>query len=405
MQFCQSGLSLATSIGSAKRQSQTLQQLAWIKIDSGDFPGAKEDASESQKAAKIAGNLQVEATALYVEAICWQYLGSYSHCISLLDRATHLLDLCGLSGSVLLHSSIQTSQAEVHRCKSEYAEAHKIQTQILHSSSADQGPIEHAFALLNIAQINIEMEASAHDVLQNIDTAALLVGRVNYSSGLTICDMFRAALEVQQGNLPAARMLFQKCLQSAWGKDTEAVTYCLEKLASVHQWSPMHQRTFACTVTFLVHSAKCKQKLELHKALQFLGEVFQAHGDQETAITLFTVALNGFTQMDVHRSRAECMVHLGDISQQSGDTLKAVGLWEKARPLFERSSQTKQLAHLEAKITSVSRGWPQKVEPETLDQLANTHAPSGHLRQLSSDESHNPENITVEHGNTTALGM
>jgi hypothetical protein len=84
-------------------------------MDSSDFLGAKEDASESQRVAKIVGNLYIEANTLRVEASCWQYLGNYSHCISLLDRATHLLDLCGMSGSQV-HSDIRTSQAEVSRC-------------------------------------------------------------------------------------------------------------------------------------------------------------------------------------------------------------------------------------------------------------------------------------------------
>jgi hypothetical protein len=123
------------------------------------------------------------------------------------------------------------------------------------------------------------------------------------------------------------------------GKEPEAVTYCLEKLASVQKWSPGDQISFPWTVAFLAHSSKYKPRLEFHKALLFLGNAFQAQGDQETVISLSAVALNGFTQMDVHRSRAECMVQLGDISKLNGNELKAAALWETARPLFERSSQ------------------------------------------------------------------
>jgi tetratricopeptide (TPR) repeat protein len=106
----------AESIGSSKRQSLALCELAWIKRDSGDFLGAKEDASESQRATKIVGNLFADANALRAEAICWYELGSYSSCRSLLDRAVHLLGLCGKFGGTI-HSNIRTSQAELHRCK------------------------------------------------------------------------------------------------------------------------------------------------------------------------------------------------------------------------------------------------------------------------------------------------
>jgi hypothetical protein len=88
----------------------------------------------------------------------------------------------------------------------------------------------------------------------------------------------------------------------------------------------------------IVHSLRLKEKLGIHKDLQFLGDIFLSHNDEATAISLYTVALEGFTQMDDHRSRTECMLLLGDLSKGYGDFLKAVKLWETAPPLFERSS-------------------------------------------------------------------
>jgi tetratricopeptide (TPR) repeat protein len=356
MHFCQSGLSLAISIGSLDRQSKALVRLALLKMDSGDFPGAREVASESQRAAKIAGNLLIEASAFRIEGICWQYLGNYSHCLSLLDRAIYLLDLCGMSGGAT-HSVIRVSQAEVYRCKSEYVEARNIHIHILHNSSADQTPYDHALALLNIAQIDVEDGGSVQDVQQNLDAAQLLFQKLKFSTGLMFCDSIRAALDLRQGKLLAARSLFKSCLGPK--QDTEAVSYCLEKLGAATQWILGDQISFSWTVTFLAHSVKCKQRLEIHKALQFLGDVFLAQGDEETALNLFTVALNGFIQMDVHRNKAECMVRLGKISKLNGDFFKAAGLWESARPLFERSSQREQLADLDAKLARLAQEWAQ----------------------------------------------
>jgi tetratricopeptide (TPR) repeat protein len=348
MRFCQSALSLAISIGRLDRQSEALVQLAWIKIDSGDVLGAKEDASECQRVAKLAGDLFTEARALHSEATCCLVLGCYSYCISLLDEATHLLNLCGMAGGST-HIGIKNTKALVHRCKSEYVEALDIQTQILQECSVDY---DHALALLNIAGISVEIGASDHDVKCNLEGAYILFHKINFLNQLVWCDIYRAVLDLRQGNLSAARGGFQSCLRSTWGKYPEATTYCLEKLAS--EGGPVHRASSPCAVTFLVHSIKCKQRRELHKALQFLSDVFQACGDQDTAISLLTIALEGFTKMDVHRSRAECMVRLGDISKLNGDVLKAAELWETARPLFERSSQRKQLAHLDAKLASLS---------------------------------------------------
>ncbi|KAJ6549254.1 hypothetical protein DFH09DRAFT_1039450 [Mycena vulgaris] len=390
--FCQSGLSLAISIGSAKRQSLALLELAWIKFDSGHFLEAKEDASEAQRVAKITGNLYVEAGALNVEAICWKSFGSYNRCISLLDRATLLLDLCGLAGGEW-HSLIRNAEADVHCCKSEYVEAHKIQTQILHDNSVDQVPFVHACALLNIAHIDIEIGGHELDVQQNLHTAVTLFQRLNHPAALHLCHSLEAALEVQQGNFLAARRLFQKCLQFSWGGEAEAVTYCLGKLASVQQWCATEHILFCWPVIFLVHSIKLKQRLELHKALQFLGDVFRAQGDQETAISLFAVALAGFTEMDVHRSRAECMVRLGDISKLNGDELKAAILWHTARPLFERSSQGKQLTDLDAKLASLSHNSSTKVQQET--------ARTEHPQQLSGAKS--PNSTVIEEMENMAL--
>jgi tetratricopeptide (TPR) repeat protein len=395
LKLCQSALALAISTGNSKRQSLALYQLASIKTASGDFQGAREDASASQRAAKIAGNIYIEPRALYVEALCWLPLGSYSRCTSLSDRAIHLLDLCGLSGGTV-YSAIRTVQAEVHQKKSEYVEAHNIQTHLLHDVSREKLPYNHAVALSNIAQIELEIAGFEDVVQQNISTAALLFCKLNHSAGITLCDMLNAALDLQQGKLPAARSLFQKCLRRAWGKDIESVMYCLEKLGAVEQWSLTDRTLFTWPVTFLVNSFKLKQRLELHKSLQFLGDVFWAQGDQDTAVSLFTVALEGFTQMDIHRSRAECMVRLGDISKLNGDEPKAADLWKTARPLFERSSQGKQLANLDAKIAKLSHNQSQEFQPETVIHISNIHALTEHVEQSQSAGTANSTRIKEE---------
>jgi hypothetical protein len=133
---------------------------------------------------------------------------------------------------------------------------------------------------------------------------------------------------------------------------------------------------------YFVHSLKFKEKLGIHKALQFLGDIFIAQNKEDTAISLYTVALEGFTQMDIHRSRAECMLRLGDISNGHGDLPKAVEHWEMARPLFKRSSQAKQVQHIDERLASVGEDVLEQ-HKKNLAHLVNLNAPSGTGRTRS----------------------
>lgn len=58
--------------------------------------------------------------------------------------------------------------------------------------------------------------------------------------------------------------------------------------------------------------------------------------------------------MDVHRSRADCMLYLGDITKDRGDIEKADKLWKEACPLFERSLQLEDVARVQNRLARVS---------------------------------------------------
>jgi hypothetical protein len=107
------------------------------------------------------------------------------------------------------------------------------------------------------------------------------------------------------------------------------------------------------TFLFLVQALKSKQRLAIHKALQFPGDLFLAQGERNTATSLFAVALDGFVQMDVHRNKGECMLRLADLSAQDGESLNSIELWKTARPSFERSSQTAQITVVDERLASI----------------------------------------------------
>ncbi|KAJ7774007.1 hypothetical protein B0H16DRAFT_1713849 [Mycena metata] len=106
--------------------------------------------------------------------------------------------------------------------------------------------------------------------------------------------------------------------------------------------------------------------------------------DEVTAVTLFTVALEGFTYMDVHRSRAECMIRLGDIFKKNRDFLKALELWEKAQPLFERSSQAKKVQDIDERVGGVSEEVKEQYQ-KNLAQLTKLNVPVGKVEEVDSN--------------------
>ncbi|KAJ7450885.1 hypothetical protein FB451DRAFT_716998 [Mycena latifolia] len=185
----QTGLSLSISTGKTYKQSTFLARMAWIKWGIGDYSGAQVDAYEARRLAKISGDLFKEAAALRIESICWRSLGRYSPSVSLSKRARELLSLCGMSGGQMDYC-IMVTQAEVHRSKSEYIQAHNIQLQIFGENSVEKDPYHHALALLNIVQIDIELGASKDDVQRNIDTANRLLNTVGDLMASQWCNIY-----------------------------------------------------------------------------------------------------------------------------------------------------------------------------------------------------------------------
>jgi tetratricopeptide (TPR) repeat protein len=348
MNFCETAISLALSTSNIRKHSQGLYNLAWIKWTTGDFSESLAHASEAGRLARISADLHAEARELQIMSMCSSILGNYKQCISLCSRARDLLALCGMSGGELDHS-IMTTQAEMYRLKSEYVEAHSIHSQILQETSVDQNFYAYGFTLLNVAEIAVSIGAPKEDVQRNCETARGIFNTAGYVEGGTRCDRIVANLYLREGNLLAAKTLFERCLKLS-SIHHEIYSYCLEQLANASHWSA---HVPSSTTVFLAHSVRRKEKAGIHKAFQLLGDVFLAQDDEHTAVNLFTAALEGFTYMDVHQSRAECLLRLGDISKGHNNLLQAVEFWETARPLFERSTQAKQVENIDQRLADV----------------------------------------------------
>jgi tetratricopeptide (TPR) repeat protein len=261
-----------------------------------------------------------------------------------------ILEICGLISWSLYHQLFQ-AQAEIHLLKSEYTQARNIYTQIIETNSLDQDVSARAFSLLNMAHIDA-MCGDMGEVFQKLNQAKDIFSIYTFPGGINWCRMILADIKLKEGKFDLANVKFQEYLHSIWGTDNQQESFCLERLADITAWPTPEMQT-KWPVIYCGHVFKSKDKLALHKALLFLGDVFIADDDGETALNIYTVALEGFTYMDVHCSRAHCMIRLGDLANKQGHVSKAISFWMTARPLFEQSLQAKDVAQIDARLSNV----------------------------------------------------
>ncbi|KAF8196226.1 hypothetical protein K438DRAFT_1760403 [Mycena galopus ATCC 62051] len=376
-QFLHKALEMSELCGNRNSQGLALLVLASVERMSGNYQAGHTYASVALRLSKLSGNLYQAAAAHRLAANCLQYQGSYQESAGQLHSATELLHVCGMSGGILAYQ-IRGAQGEIHLLKSEYKEARNIYCQILESTSMEQNSISYAFALLNIGLIDTMIGGAEDNIYHNLKTAKGIFGRET-AHAIIFCDFTQASIEQKEGKFDLAEVKFQECLSLSWGKDSQGVAFCLEQLANIQAW-PARKRHPKWAIIYLGFAWKSKEKLGLHKALLFLGDVHIAHNDKGTAANLYQVALEGFTRMDVHRSRAQCLLRLGDLANKHGHISEAITLWTAARPLFERSLQTKDVTNIDSRL-----GICENAHQQALIKLDTLHPPLQLVKEESSD--------------------
>ncbi|KAF8189213.1 hypothetical protein K438DRAFT_1833140 [Mycena galopus ATCC 62051] len=282
-QFLHKALEKAELCESIKRQCIVMIYLGHLKVDTGNYSAARAYATAAQTLSQVAGDLYQEAVANHLRAMLHCHLGDYQNSMAQLHRAAELLHICGLSGGLLAHR-ITLAQAEIHLLKSEYTEARHLSVN----------------ALFNVGLIDVNINKAKEDIYHKLQVAQEIMRR-DSTIGITIC---------------------ATCLCLFWGKNAEYT----------HLAWPVNMRESKWSIIYLASASKSKAKLDLQKALLFLGDAFIANNDENSAASLYQVALAGFTQMDVHRSQAECMLRLGDLASKHGYVAQIdsrLTTWEK----------------------------------------------------------------------------
>ncbi|KAJ7333966.1 hypothetical protein DFH08DRAFT_814036 [Mycena albidolilacea] len=340
-----------------------MTSLAGYKVLAGEYGKAITLARGAQRLARLSSNLYREAEALKTEAYCWDMLGNFQHSLILLYRARNLVELCDMLESTL-GNAIWYNQAYVHQMKSEYAQARQIAMEITQATSPDQYVDSHVGSLLRIAMIDILIGGSKHEVTCMVNNAKMLCQSASLIDMEVYCEIIIACLKLREGDCRTAREIFLKYL---WTKP-EVNEDCLEEMANIENWGkPNLEETSTWSVVYLAYSIKFQERLALYKALLFLGKIFLINKEDLTAESLFTVALDGFTYMDIHHSRADCMLYLGDLACRQGKFTKASTLWKEARPLFECSLQALGISRIDGRLAELEQ--QHGVEMESLARL------------------------------------
>jgi tetratricopeptide (TPR) repeat protein len=344
MQFLRAALQLAVP----SKEYLVVQSIANCEYEVGNLLAAQSNAQRSQKLARLEGHMYHQSLGLEIEVKVCLEIGMLRKTIALCTQARELLCQCGLKGSDTDYR-ILSVMGETYCLKSEYSEAQEIYMQIKNATSDQQHLNHHNFAVLNLAGIAIITSKNLDHIVQTLDDQKKIFGAMPNSIGMASCDLVMSDFHLHKDHdTLAAQMLLLQHTQSV---NREIANYSLEQLANLKYWGMTAIGWVPRWATvFLAHAFKCQNNLAVHKALSSMGHILLAMGDLNTAQSLFTVALEGFTWMDVHRSRAECMLHLGEISEQRGDLEKAISCFKAARPLFERSSQAKDVEHMDSLV-------------------------------------------------------
>ncbi|KAJ6452835.1 hypothetical protein C8R45DRAFT_1083299 [Mycena sanguinolenta] len=375
LQFLAKAQKLSSLSGDHAEECKILCSLAEHKIACGHYPIAQEYARESQRHSELSMDLYQSAIALQLQAQCFTLLGNYQRSMIQLHKARKFLEICGMSGGLAGHK-IANELAEIHLLKSEYTQAQRIFSDAVEIS--DKNDVAYDDALLNLAYIDIQIGGAEASVRENLNIVA---GRHKGESGVFTLDVWtliEAQLDLREQEFDLAQRKFQECLRS-WA---QIASLALEQLADIKAW-PAWKEHSKWSIIYLSFACTAKEKLAVYKALLFLGDVFIINADEDTAFSLYTVALEGFTYMDVHRNRAQCMLHLGDLAHKHGNTVAAIAHWKAARPLFEKSSQAKDIAQIESRLADV-----EKAHEEALTALTKLQAPTQSLNKIHSQEQH-----------------
>ncbi|KAJ7147805.1 hypothetical protein C8R43DRAFT_1195033 [Mycena crocata] len=309
----------------------------------GDLRTALVYARTARRLAQASGNLTVEASVTQQYASCCVMVGDYAHASELCAAIMSMLSVLGLAAvNVHAYKNVLNVSAEIFDRRTEYVAARALRVRI-YKARREIDEMPKAWDLLNLALIDVEL-GDLGAARANAETARRLVSPAVWTaSGLDILN------NILEGDFHFHAKECDKAIQSYRGAlgNSEWVDLgiiALEKLSNMALRTDDRESAIQFSTLLLANAMKTHDLAGIQQALRRLGDLFLLDRDETTATSLYQVAEEGFKLMSIHRGRGDCLLRMGDVYSSRGETAKAREMWFEALPLFEKSSQTTDIA-------------------------------------------------------------
>ncbi|KAF7314916.1 NB-ARC domain-containing protein [Mycena indigotica] len=347
LRYYERGLAVSRTSDDAAGQCRALRDITQMLWHLGRYRDALVKSREIRRLAKLNGLFYQEANGIRQKLLCLVCLGDFPVCAGLSAYARDLLAMCGLQDGQL-DLFLQDINADVHFQKSEYLESKEIylRTYLI------QPPLAQVYDKMNLVHIDIEMaQESTSTLRQRVLEVQNAFHTFQNTLGNAFCAIFLAFIDIQAGQKRSALLGLEKTFAETRSYDQELSILALNKLADPECGMTNSWTTFGWALVLLALALKGQNKPAIFHSLRCTGDFFRnSLGDADTALSLFEVALEGFAAMDVHRSRGECALRIGDISQRKGRRKEAEDMWRLARQCFLRCPLDKAVAGVDARL-------------------------------------------------------
>ncbi|KAJ6531371.1 hypothetical protein DFH09DRAFT_1409379 [Mycena vulgaris] len=314
--------------------AQVLRGMSGVLHNFGNLRRAWALTLEAQAHAQAGGDLDTEFLCILNRVSHFITAGNYARAADLCSDLMSLAQGLGVeNGDRGLDALFM--QGEIHLRKTEYDQARSIYMVIAEMTAHDgKQQHDHGLALANLFLVDLATGG-------NVDHGSVQVYRTLDAGARwrVLCDINTADIFHGLGELTQADKLYNQCLDLV-GSNAEKMNECFQKLGDNAYSGSQIDVAFQYYVLHLALSRRMDDYDNTHQALRRIGDIFCHRGDDKTARSLFMLSLDGFTLMDVHKGRADCLIRLGDLMKGEGNMLKAARYWEQALSLYERSSQT-----------------------------------------------------------------
>ncbi|KAJ7242073.1 hypothetical protein C8J57DRAFT_1726465 [Mycena rebaudengoi] len=344
-EFATRALELGRQSGNMVQQSLATQVLLGVMMGAGEYRAGSALAQDAQRLNRRLGRFLAEAAGMAAEAQCCIALGLLARGAALCAEARALVLACGMRDSEQ-RIAVDDIATDVHFLRTEYAECRAFHAAVVRDTGAGGArSMFHAYALASVAHMDILTGADEGAIVANLEEARRVAQAHRFSWGLLFCDARAADLCLRWGDLAGARDIYRRVLHAP-GVDAQLAAWSLSRLGDPTRGLG---RDAHDPFVYLAY-VRLKSTAGTYDALRCVGDVFMGRGDERAAGSVFEVALDGFTGMDVHLGRATCMERLGGIYLGRGDEAKARELWEGARPLYVRASQRREAGAIEERL-------------------------------------------------------